>query len=42
MTERKKIEIEVLEELLEDIKCMYPEYIEEHIEKQIDIIKHGI
>ena len=42
MTEREKIEIEILEELLEDIKGMHPEYIAKHIEEQIDIIKHGI
>jgi len=42
MTEREKIEIEILEELLEDIKGMHSEYIAEHIEEQIDIIKNGI
>ena len=42
MTEREKIEIEILEELLEEIKSMHPEYIAEHIEDKIDIIKHGI
>lgn len=34
--------IKILTELLEDIKGMNPEYIAEHIEEQISIIKHGI
>ena len=42
MTEREKIKIEILNELLKDIEAIHPEYISEHIEEQIDIIKHGI
>jgi hypothetical protein len=39
---REEIEIELLEELLEDISGMHPEYIQEHIKEQIDILKNGI
>lgn len=42
MTQRQQIELEVLENLLDDIKAMYPEYILDHIKEQISIIKHGI
>ena len=40
--DRTQIKLWTLEELLEDIKGMNSEYIREHIEEQIDIIKHGI
>lgn len=40
--EKKKIQIETLEDLLDDIKGMHPEYIQEHIQEQISILKHGI
>lgn len=40
--DKKQIQIELYEELLEDIKGMHPEYIQEHIQEQISILKHGI
>ena len=42
MNDRQKIELEVLENLLDNIKAMYPEYIVEYIREQISQIKHGI
>jgi hypothetical protein len=42
MNDRQKIELEVLENLLDNIKAMYPEYIVEYIREQINQIKHGI
>ena len=42
MTEREKIEVEVLEELLKDIQGVSPEYIVESIEEQISILKYGL
>ena len=40
--DRTQIKLWTLEEILEDIKGMNPEYIAEYIKEQIDIIKHGI
>ncbi len=42
MTPSEQIKLAVLEELLDDIKEMYPEYIADHIKEKISIIKHGI
>jgi len=42
MTKRDKIKLEVLEEILDDCKVMYDEYILDHIREQISILKHGI
>jgi len=42
MTPSEQIKLAVLEELLDDIKAMYPEYIIDHIKEQISILKHGI
>ena len=42
MTEKDKIRLEVYEEILDDCKVMYPEYILDHIREQISILKHGI
>ena len=42
MTGRDKIKLEVLEEILDDVKCMYSEYILDYIKEQISILKHGI
>lgn len=41
-SEKKELEIKILEELLEDIKGMHLEYIPEHIKEQISILKHGV
>ena len=38
----KQIKLEILEELLKDIKGMNSEYITEYIEERINIIKNGI
>lgn len=42
MTPHEQIKLAVLEELLDNIKAMYPEYIVEYIREQISQIKHGI
>ena len=42
MNDRKKIELEVLENILDNIKAMHPEYIVEYIREQISQINHGI
>lgn len=39
--DNKKLEIKVLEELLEDVKCMHSEYIIEHIQEQINDLKES-
>lgn len=40
--DRRKIKLWTLEELLEDIKGINAEYIVEHIEEKISILKYGI
>ena len=42
MSEKDKIRLEVYQEILDDCKAMYPEYILDYIKEQIDILKHGI
>ena len=42
MSDRDKIRLEVLEEIIDDCKAMHCEYILDHIREQISIIKHGI
>lgn len=42
MTEEEQIQVKTLEDVIEDIKGMNPEYIIEFLKEQIDIIKHGI
>jgi predicted metallopeptidase len=42
MTEEEQIQVKTLEDVIEDIKGMNPEYIIEFLKEQIDMIKHGI
>ena len=42
MTPHEQIKLAVLEELLDNVKAMYPEYIVEYIREQISQIKYGI
>ena len=42
MSEKDKIKLDVLEEILSDCKGMYSEYILDYIREQISILKHGI
>tara|TARA_R110000851_G_scaffold276761_1_gene429804 strand:- start:55 stop:183 length:129 start_codon:yes stop_codon:yes gene_type:complete len=42
MTERDKIELKILEDILDDVQGMHGDYIVEYIKDQIDICKNGI
>ena len=42
MTKKDKIRLEVYQEILDDCKAMYSEYILDHIREQISILKYGI
>jgi len=42
MTELDKIQVEVLESVIEDIQGIHPEHIEEFLKEKVDIIKNGI
>ena len=42
VAEKDKIRLEVYQEILDNCKAMYSEYILDYIREQIDILKHGI